>query len=134
MKRYIYIFALLALTALARAAPTTTQPARPKTAIAPANCVTSECHADVKSYKVVHGPVNVNACEACHKATDVAKHEFALTRPKTDTCTFCHQVETTGLPVVHKPLADGQCLSCHNPHGGATGKFLRTARMDQLCN
>jgi len=133
MKRIYYIFALLMMSGMARAAPTTL-PAKPNTVIAPANCVTSECHADVKQYKVVHGPVNVNACEACHKATDVTKHEFALARPKAETCTFCHQIETVGMPVVHKPVTDRQCLSCHDPHGGTTGKFLRKARMDQLCN
>jgi len=138
MKRlssYILALALMMCASASAVPPPTTNPiAKPNTAIAPANCVTSECHANIKSYKVVHGPVNVNACEACHKPTDAAKHEFALARPKADTCTFCHQVDTTGMAVVHKPLSDGQCLSCHNPHGGTTGKFLRTARMDQLCN
>lgn len=138
MKRnYLINFAVLLLVgAVPVSAQTqpTTQPQKPITVIAPANCVTSECHTNVKSFAVVHGPVNVNACEACHKATDVTKHEFELTRGKTETCTFCHQVETTGMPVVHKPLAEGQCLACHNPHGGTSNQFLRTARMDQLCN
>ena len=36
--------------------------------------------------------------------------------------------------VVHKPLQDGQCRSCHDPHGGADQRFLRTASMTELCN
>jgi predicted CXXCH cytochrome family protein len=108
--------------------------AKPDKAVDPAGCVTSDCHANVKAFKVVHGPVNVNGCEACHAPVDVAKHTFKLARPQTEICTFCHQVDTTGMPVVHKPVADGQCLSCHHPHGGNTAKFVRGERMDQLCN
>ena len=130
MKLCTTLLAIMTCATLARAAP----PVKPNKAIDPAGCSTSECHVEVKSFKAVHGPVNVNACDACHKPLDVARHTFELTRPKTQLCTFCHQVETAGLPVVHKPLADNDCLACHNPHGGATGKFTRGERLDRLCN
>jgi predicted CXXCH cytochrome family protein len=108
--------------------------AKPTTAIPMSSCVTSECHADVKAFKVLHGPVNVNACDACHRLADAKEHKFELTRDKTATCTFCHKLDTTAMPVVHKPVAQGDCLSCHNPHGGTTGKFTRGATMAELCN
>jgi predicted CXXCH cytochrome family protein len=57
-----------------------------------------------------------------------------MTRPKNETCTFCHKLDLQDNPVIHKPVASGDCLPCHDPHGGATGKFLRGSSMSQLCN
>jgi len=129
----------------APAAPTapapTSAPSRPKGprptgdpgAPGLASCVTAECHGDVKDFKVLHGPVNVNACDACHKLTDPKKHTYALTRGKTEICTFCHKMDAPLEAVVHKPIKDGDCLPCHNPHGAANGSFLRGATMNDLC-
>ena len=115
--------------------PTTGKKApRPTTAVDPKGCVTSECHGEVKNYKVVHGPVNVNACDACHKVADVSQHTFALPRDKTQLCTFCHKIETTGMAVVHKPVTTGDCLPCHNPHGGKTAKFIRGGSTREVCD
>jgi predicted CXXCH cytochrome family protein len=118
-----------AVASYAKAKPTT----RPISAIAPSNCTTTGCHSEVKQYKVVHGPVNVNACDACHKPKDVAAHTFDLTRGKTEMCTFCHQLDMKKTPVIHKPVAQGECLQCHNPHGGTSAKFLRGRTMRELC-
>jgi len=112
----------------------TTQIAKPNTAVAADTCVSAGCHADVKNYKVVHGPVNVNGCAACHKLVDEKEHKFELARNKTETCTFCHKLDIATDPVVHKPVAEGQCLQCHNPHGGQTAKFLRGKTMNELCS
>jgi predicted CXXCH cytochrome family protein len=119
-------------TSFARGAPATQPMTKPTAAVAPDTCV--NCHADVKNYKVVHGPVNVNACDACHKLVDPAQHKYELARDTTQTCTFCHQIDTHGDAVVHKPVTEGQCLSCHNPHGGATGKFVRGNTVREMCN
>jgi predicted CXXCH cytochrome family protein len=127
MKRASLILLILFSTTAFAAAPKPTQ------MIARDSCVTAECHATVKDFKVLHGPVNVNACDACHKSVDPAKHTFELARNKTETCTFCHQIDTQNAAVVHKPVADGQCLSCHNPHGGANNKFFRGKSMRELC-
>jgi predicted CXXCH cytochrome family protein len=98
------------------------------------SCVTAACHKEVKDFKVLHGPVNVNACDACHKLSDAKRHKFTLQRDKTATCTFCHKIDTASMPVVHKPLTQGDCLGCHNPHGGQTPKFTRGKTMADLCN
>ena len=115
----------------------TTQPAAkapaPTSTVPPKGCVTAECHANIKSYKVVHGPVNVNACDACHKLVDEKTHKFTPQRAASETCTFCHKMDLPDNAVVHKPVATGDCLPCHNPHGGTTGKFLRGTSMTQLC-
>jgi predicted CXXCH cytochrome family protein len=110
------------------------QTTKPTEALPMTSCVTSTCHADVKNFKVLHGPVNVNACDACHKLTDPKEHKFELFRDKTATCTFCHKVETGNMAIVHKPLTQGECLSCHNPHGGTTPKFTRGNTLKDLCN
>src|SRR5512143_421724 len=34
---------------------------------------------------------------------------------------------------VHKPVAEGQCLGCHDPHGGATKTLNREATTVELC-
>lgn len=132
---------LLASSALAQPAPpaspapvpTTKLAAAPTSAVPLASCVTSQCHADVKDYKIVHGPVNVNACDACHKLSDEKNHKFVLARPKEQICTFCHKMELSA-PVVHKPVQTGDCLPCHNPHGGNTNKTLRSGPMNQVCS
>src|SRR4051812_33488881 len=111
MKRIILLLMLM-LFASHAVAQATTQPvdqliAKPTTVIAQAGCVTADCHANVKQYKVVHGPVNVNACDACHTLADAKEHRFELARDKTQTCTFCHQVDTHDDPFIHGPLKKG---------------------------
>lgn len=113
----------------AAAAPAT----KPSAAMEWKSCVTAECHANVKKQKVLHGPVNVDACDACHKVEDAKQHTFSLIRGKTETCTFCHKVDTGNKAVVHKPVTQGECLQCHDPHGGTSGKFLRGASMTEMC-
>jgi predicted CXXCH cytochrome family protein len=106
---------------------------RPTTAIPKKGCVTAKCHADTKNYRVLHGPVNVNACDACHKVSSVEKHTFKLPRKKTELCKFCHKQRISKAPVVHKPVQTGDCLPCHNPHGGTNKRFLRGTSMTEFC-
>ncbi len=107
--------------------------ARPKGAIEPAGCVTPECHANVKDYKALHGPVSVNSCDACHTLTDAEAHTYTLRSEKADLCTFCHEFDVKGIPVVHTPVAKGECLGCHDPHGGQTNAFTRESSMAEMC-
>lgn len=117
------------------ATPTSGTKARPTEAVPMAGCVTGECHVDVKSARVLHGPVNVNACDACHKLVDAQTHRFEMQREKAEVCTFCHKVDPPApSAVVHKPLAEGRCLDCHSPHGGTNGRFLRGQTMQELCS
>ncbi len=110
-----------------------TRPARPTTPVAMSGCVTSECHATVKSYRVLHGPVNLNTCDACHKLTDPKAHIFEISRQKAELCTYCHDFDTGGMPVIHKPVITGECLGCHNPHGGPANSLMREKSMAELC-
>src|SRR5687767_15816181 len=99
MKRASFAIVMLMLMSglLLAAAPAP----RPTQVIARDSCVTSECHSTVKTFKVLHGPVNVNPCDACHKAVDPAKHTVALPRNKPETCAFCHQADTHNDPIIH---------------------------------
>lgn len=106
---------------------------RPTEAIEPANCVTAECHANVKQYPVLHGPAGSDSCDACHLLASAEKHTFTLWRDKEKLCTFCHEFSTGMLPVVHRPVVLGECLGCHNPHGGRDRSFVREATMAQTC-
>ncbi len=110
-----------------------TKAARPAYEVEPAGCVTSECHADVKAYPILHGPVIVNTCDACHKLTNTKAHTFEAARQKADLCTYCHEFSTGMLPVVHKPVLTGECLGCHNPHGGTSHSLVREATSGALC-
>lgn len=137
MKRTLKLLILAAWLPAGLLLAQSTRPAKapkPNGPVAAGGCVTADCHASVKSHKVLHGPVNVNACDACHKLVNEKEHTFEATRPKTETCTFCHQLEIPKDAVVHKPLSDGDCLGCHNPHGGTTGRFLRGQSTRELCN
>ena len=130
------IIALLVAAGTAAAAPATKPVAkapRPAVAVEMKNCTTAECHADVKNYKLVHGPVNVDACDACHKLADAKTHKFEMVRQGQEMCTFCHQVDTKAFPVMHKPVQEGQCVGCHNPHGGTTKAFVFGATTAELC-
>lgn len=107
--------------------------AKPTTVVPFKDCVTSQCHTSVKDFKQVHGPVNVNACDACHTLEDASKHTFKHARTPEQTCTFCHQMELSNAKVIHKPLKEGQCMNCHNPHGGFDRNMLRSKSMGDLC-
>ncbi|HUO09468.1 MAG TPA: cytochrome c3 family protein [Phycisphaerae bacterium] len=128
----VIAFALLILPALARAQTAQKLPA-PTTDVPAANCTQSGCHTEVKNYKVLHGPVNVNACNACHTLVDAAKHKYVDAHPKNESCTFCHKMDLTAAAFVHKPLTTGDCSVCHNPHGGKTNRFMRTDTLRETC-
>lgn len=78
------------------------------------SCATSKCHTKVMAGRVLHGPMAQKQCDACHVATDLQKHTYALIVPMSELCTGCHtQSERT---VVHKPVKDKECEKCHDPH------------------
>lgn len=134
MKRVVSWWSCLVLLAMAASSFAQTSVVSKPNAIVPLkDCVSGQCHASVKQHQQVHGPVNVNACDACHSLTDAKAHKFTLSRNPEKLCTFCHQMDTSGAKVIHKPLANGQCVACHNPHGGFDRNQLRSKSMGDLC-
>jgi predicted CXXCH cytochrome family protein len=107
--------------------------ARPTTSVARGGCVTTDCHPDVKATPFVHGPVSVDACDACHQEADVSAHTFQAPREGKAMCDFCHRLDLD-KPYVHQPVAEGLCSECHNPHGGDNRFLLRSGAGVATCN
>jgi len=133
---------LLACTLIAASdAPGQSQPVDRTGSTAPApteitpreGCVTAECHPGVKRYQFLHGPVQVNGCDACHKLADPARHDFEATTDRNRTCALCHVVENPAGALTHQPFAEGECLSCHDPHGSSEPTMLRGERYGDSC-
>ena len=100
------------------AAPATARRAAPATAAA-GSCAT--CHGDVAKHTVVHP--KVTACESCHVPKTRDAHAF------TDkTCASCHQMVKSNDKFVHGPVAAGECLACHDPHGSDEPAQVRFAQ------
>ena len=53
-----------------------------------------------------------------------------------EACLRCHQTERAQLSMpYHHPLREGKmsCADCHDPHGGTSGRNLRTSNVNELC-
>lgn len=95
------------------------------------DCTDSGCHGDLTRRPVVHGPVDAEACDACHTEADSKEHKFKLTIEEGELCTQCHE-EFSGK-VVHSPVAEGECIVCHDPHGSKARALLRAPTLPVLC-
>lgn len=102
------------------------------------SCVTAQCHPAIGALKNPHQPVKEGDCSSCHRQK-VKEHpvkggrSFELTAKGGALCGQCHDAMGK-KQVVHAPLQDGDCVSCHKPHGGG-GRFLLDVGEDQsgLC-
>lgn len=102
------------------------------------NCLTAECHAGMAAQSNAHQPVKEAGCEGCH-AQKEKEHpggpgaEFGLLAEGAELCRQCHD-PYGNKKVVHAPVLEGECLTCHNPHGTGN-RFLLEVAGDQrpLC-
>ena len=83
-----------------------------------ADCVTGECHASMGTKQFVHGPVGANICTICHNPVSGKDHEFVFAAEKEELCLGCHETSRDMLleDNVHTPVAEGNCIGCHDPH------------------
>lgn len=109
----------------ARPAPTTDGPM--------SGCAESGCHAPVKNVAHLHGPLNINACDACHRLVDATTHAYELQRPRDQLCLYCHEFSVPPDHRLHTPLTGGECLACHDPHGSDVRQMLRQGPQRDLC-
>ncbi len=92
-----------------------------------ATCTSAGCHAEMLSYATLHKAAE-DDCESCHDAGE-GDHpgqdgpEFTLADDVPELCYTCHDEKNTRA-VVHDPVAEGDCLSCHSPHGSDEPKLL----------
>lgn len=103
-----------------------------------ASCVTTECHPAIAAITKPHAPVKEGDCTPCH--TQLVKEHpvkgsksFQLAAKGAALCADCH----SGMgkkPFVHVPVQEGECLSCHKPHG-TSERFLLEVGEDRtpLC-
>jgi len=71
-------------------------------------------------------------CGSCHTApTD--ENPFALNETDpSELCLSCHDADEVAPEGVHMPVADGECLECHQPHGSRQPVLLRE-EPEKLC-
>lgn len=102
----------------------------------PDNCVTSGCHTKMGTAKFVHGPVGAMICSVCHDEKE-GRHKnkkVDLAVAAEDMCYFCHEDKKTAfqLPTEHRPVAQGECIGCHDPHQ-SDYKYQLKGQADSLC-
>ncbi|MDX2443211.1 MAG: cytochrome c3 family protein [Bacteroidales bacterium] len=86
------------------------------------NC--SECHSEMLDFRVMH-PVMEMGCETCHESTGEDhpnEGRFKLTETLPGLCYMCHEKYTKKN--LHYPTDEGECLSCHSPHGSEFSSIL----------
>lgn len=95
-----------------------------------ASCLTGACHQALQSFTRLHEPVAEGECLSCHES--VAKEHplkkgksFKLVAAGAALCIECHDSFDPSVGQLHPAVADGECLVCHNPHGGSNVGLLQ---------
>jgi len=78
---------------------------------------------------IYHPPYQNRLCKACHNISRGNK----LLKPVPELCFKCHEDITAKNPVIHGPVAMGDCVVCHSPHL-AKYKFLLKRKGNALCH
>jgi predicted CXXCH cytochrome family protein len=111
----------------------------------PVNETCGQCHgAQIRAMSEAsqHPPVKEDGCLLCHKPHG-SENEGLLVEGEKSLCTGCHDIAETvvragdkatakGEAALHAPVANGECSSCHAPHG-SPDKPLLARTGDALC-
>jgi predicted CXXCH cytochrome family protein len=86
-----------------------------------------ECHIDLVNKDMKHYPAE-DACDNCHEATGATHPSgdslgFRLMDSSPALCYYCHE-ESEALTHTHTPMAEGQCLGCHDAHASSWSSLL----------
>lgn len=99
--------------------------------------ICTTCHEEPAAWarkRVVHAPVKTD-CTGCHNPHATVYSPF-LNRSKGTLCLPCHdkiRVQSQGVSR-HAPVADGQCIRCHQVHAADTERLLTAPVADgKLC-
>jgi predicted CXXCH cytochrome family protein len=94
------------------------------------------CHSVLVSQASSHVPAAGWDCLLCHDPSSTPKYQMYADKPAdAGMCFACHtdkQEETTSKPVVHAPVAGGECRMCHDPHG-TSNPSLMVERVNAVC-
>jgi predicted CXXCH cytochrome family protein len=98
------------------------------------SCTTAQCHAALLKGKNVHAATD--PCSNCHEPVSTPHPKpgtktFKLTAEPPALCQTCHEAFGS-KSVVHPPVKEGMCTTCHDPHASAEPKLL-TAPRKELC-
>lgn len=93
------------------------------------NCV--GCHGSLTRGTSVHDPIAAGNCLGCHRQEPGEEHPknkkaYGLQEHDAKLCAMCHESKATKSHV-HKPVAQGKCLLCHDPHSSDVPGQLRAA-------
>jgi predicted CXXCH cytochrome family protein len=69
---------------------------------------------------VAHPPYEDHNCTECHQS----RFSVNLKGPQKQVCFTCHDDFLEKVKVKHMPADNGECSSCHNPHGSSNPKML----------
>lgn len=106
--------------------------------LAEGGCVTDKCHPKLGKDAYVHGPVAAGQCAICHQQANAnhpsgGKNDFALNeKGGKELCFSCHERNDQN-PTVHKPIAKGDCIVCHDPHSSNAELMLKKPTTAELC-
>ena len=94
------------------------------------------CHPDKVEGRYRHEPSNPGGCPSCHVPTAGKSHPrdkmaFKLAKQGAELCYGCHE-NLASKRYVHAPVAAGECLSCHEPHGSGNEHLVKASGA-QLC-
>ncbi len=94
-----------------------------------------DCHSDLVEHEVMHLPAT-DACDNCHESTGASHPEegvkgFKLMDHLPELCFYCHE-EHPDPAHGHLPVANGECVSCHDAHGSSNALLLQLPEQE-LC-
>lgn len=81
--------------------------------------------------KHLHEPFHIGACQICH-ASDLSNPARLITKEIDQLCYKCHPKQDVN-PVSHKPVTEGRCIDCHDPHQSQTKSLLKADSVNGLC-
>lgn len=86
------------------------------------NCVdsTASVKKDIKPEYFLHKPYEEEKCKSCH----AEGFSNALIKPMPELCYSCHEDFRSKYPILHGPVASGNCTMCHNQHMAKFEKLL----------
>ncbi|PLX91917.1 MAG: cytochrome C [Desulfuromonas sp.] len=92
--------------------------------VLPKNQLCGMCHQDFVQGKVVHGPVAIGACLACHLPHS-SEHPSLLKQPVNIICNDCHTEGRLAERLHNTANTRGLiCVDCHDPHFSNSRYFL----------
>ncbi|HVN83269.1 MAG TPA: cytochrome c3 family protein [Candidatus Binatia bacterium] len=105
-----------------------------RAATADEGCTSEKCHTTLLKGSTVH-PIAEN-CETCHESVATphpkkGQNTFKLTQEPPDLCYTCHE-KFGDKSLIHFPVQNGMCTTCHNPHSSNQEKLLAQPQKD-LC-